>query len=46
MNTLTNEDFIFLLKECCTNGKIDDDKLNNILKYYFPYNLTFGKKEV
>lgn len=43
MNTLTNSQFMEILRECCNDGKIDDTKLNQILKCYHPYNLSFGK---
>lgn len=32
-----------ILSNCCKDGKIDDKRLNQILKDYSPYNLTFGK---
>lgn len=43
MNTLNNKQFMDILSNCCRYGRIDDQKLNQILKDYYPYNLTFGK---
>ena len=44
MATLSNKEFLQVLKSCCKDGKIDDEKMNEILGAYFPYNLTFGDK--
>lgn len=41
MATLSNKEFLQVLKSCCKDGKIDDEKMNQILGAYFPYNLTF-----
>lgn len=38
---LDNEDFIKILKSCCKDGVINDEKLDFILSHYSPYNLTF-----
>lgn len=43
--TLTNKEFLKVLKEACKGGKVDDDYLNNYLSYYFPYNLVFKRRE-
>lgn len=45
MATLTNKEFLDILSKCCKDGKIDDEKMNQILGVYFPYNLTFGDKK-
>ena len=44
MATLTNKEFLDILHRCCKGGKIDDERMNEILGAYFPYNLTFGDK--
>ena len=41
MATLTNKEFLDILSNCCEDGKVNDEKLNQILGVYFPYNLTF-----
>ena len=43
MDTLNSSQFMDILSVCCKEGKVDDKKLNQILKNYYPYNLTFGK---
>lgn len=40
-STLNNKEFLKILKMCCKDGKIDDDKMNSILSNYFPYDITF-----
>jgi len=44
MATLSNKQFLDILHKCCKDGKIDDERMNEILGAYFPYNLTFGDK--
>lgn len=41
MKTLTNAEFMEILKKCCSDGHIDDEKFNFVLSNYFPYNLVF-----
>lgn len=41
IETLDNEQFLEILKQCCNDDGVDDEMLNNILCNYFPYNLCF-----
>ena len=43
--TLNNKQFLKILKDCCQDGKLDDDKLNNRLSNYFPYDLIFKRRD-
>ena len=43
--TLDNKRFLEILKDCCQDGKLDDDKLNNQLCNYFPYDLVFKRRD-
>lgn len=44
VETLDNEQFLEILKQCCDEeGGVDDEKLNLLLQNFFPYNLTFGR---
>lgn len=38
---LNNSEFMEILKKCCSDGHIDDEKFNFVLSNYFPYNLVF-----
>ena len=40
--TLTNEEFLKILKDACESEDMDK-YLNDTLSNYFPYNLTFKK---
>lgn len=40
--TLTNKEFMKILKEACKSEDMDKE-LNEVLKNYFPYSLTFGR---
>lgn len=40
-STLNNKQFLKILQQCCKNGKIDDEMLNNMLCNYFPYDIVF-----
>ena len=40
--TLTNEEFLKILKEACESEDMDK-YLNNVLCNYFPYSLVFGR---
>ena len=42
MATLNNKEFLDILHHFFKDGKIDDERMNEILGAYFPYNLTFG----
>ena len=44
MATLNNKESLDILHHCCKDGKIDDERMNEILGAYFSYNLTFGDK--
>lgn len=44
--TLDNKEFLKILKNCCKDGKLDDDCLNNSLCAYYPYDLTFKRRDV
>ena len=41
--TLDNKQFLQILKNCCKDGKVDDELLNKQLCNYRPYDLIFGK---
>ena len=43
MKSLNNKNFMSILSECCSDGHIDDDLLNYVLSFYWPYNLVFHR---
>ena len=42
--TLTNKEFLRILKNSCKDGKLDDDYLNDCLSNYYPYDLVFKRR--
>lgn len=40
--TLSNEEFLKILKDACESEDMDKE-LNKVLQKYFPYSLTFGR---
>ena len=45
MATLNNKELLNIVHDCCKDGKRDDERMNERLGAYFPYNLTFGDKK-
>ena len=41
MKTLSNEQFLEIMQQCCKDGKIDDELMNRILSNFFPYDIVF-----
>lgn len=41
MQTLTSAAFMKIFHACCKDGHLDDEKFEELLSTYYPYNLVF-----